>query len=193
MCGLNGFFNAPKTTSAHAAIAQMNAAIHHRGPDVGDAWLDESVGLVLGHRRLAVLDLSPAGAQPMHSDCGRYVIVFNGEIYNHLQLRKQLAGEGRSSAWRGHSDTETLLACFVAWGIAKTLQAMVGMFAIALWDRQEKVLILARDRMGEKPLYFGWQGRTLLFGSELKSLKAHPDFLAEARAVAPIRGIRRNC
>lgn len=193
MCGLNGFFNAPKNTSAHAAIAQMNAAIHHRGPDVGGTWLDESVGLVLGHRRLAVLDLSPAGAQPMHSVCGRYVLAFNGEIYNHLQLREQLAQEGRSSTWRGHSDTETMLACFVAWGIAKTLQAMVGMFAIALWDRQQKVLTLAKDRMGEKPLYWGWQGQSLYFGSELKGLKAHPAFKTDINRDAITLLLRHNC
>lgn len=193
MCGLNGFFNAQSNTSAQIVIAEMNAAIHHRGPDVGDAWLDEEVGLVLGHQRLAVQDLSPAGAQPMHSVCGRYVLVFNGEIYNHLQLREQLAQEGHSSVWRGHSDTETLLACFIAWGIEKTLQAMVGMFAIALWDRQQKVLTLAKDRMGEKPLYWGWQGQNLYFGSELKGFKAHPAFKADINRDAIVLLLRHNC
>lgn len=115
----------------------------------------------------------------MFSSCGRYVIVFNGEIYNHLALRSILEASKNGLVWCGHSDTETLLACFSAWGVEKTLQATVGMFAIALWDEQEKVLTLARDRMGEKPLYWGWQGDTLLFGSELKALKAHPDFKAE--------------
>ncbi|WP_265088971.1 hypothetical protein [Psychrobacter sp. CMS30] len=159
MCGLNGFFNVHASSySTTTAILKMNDALYHRGPDAGDSWLDETIGLALGHRRLAILELSPAGAQPMHSNCGRYVVVFNGEIYNHLQLRQQLNQEGFLLEWKGHSDTETMLACFVAWGIEKTLQAMVGMFAIALWDEQTKLLTLAKDRMGEKPLYWGWQG-----------------------------------
>lgn len=193
MCGLNGFFNAQLSASAHAVIEQMNAAIHHRGPDVGDSWLDESVGIVIGHRRLAVQDLSPAGAQPMLSVCSRYVLAFNGEIYNHLKLREQLMKEGQSTAWRGHSDTETMLACFVAWGIEKTLQAMVGMFAIVLWDRQQNVLTLAKDRMGEKPLYWGWQDQSLYFGSELKGLKAHPAFKADINRDAITLLLRHNC
>ncbi|WP_319782067.1 asparagine synthase (glutamine-hydrolyzing) [Oceanisphaera sp. IT1-181] len=193
MCGLNGFFNAQTDESAHTAIVRMNSAIRHRGPDAGDVWLDEDAGLVLGHRRLAIQDLSLAGAQPMHSVCGRYVLVFNGEIYNHLTLRERLTKEGKASIWRGHSDTETLLACFVAWGIESTLQAAVGMFAIALWDRQLRVLSLARDRMGEKPLYWGWQGQSLYFGSELKGLKAHPAFNAEVNRDAITLLLRHNC
>ena len=117
----------------------MSAAIAHRGPDTGGIWWDESAPLVLGHRRLSVLDLSSAGHQPMLSACGRYVIAFNGEIYNHLALREKLARKGQTPNWRGHSDTETLLACFAAWGLEKTLQASVGMFAIAVWDKQEQV------------------------------------------------------
>ncbi|AAZ18527.1 probable asparagine synthase, glutamine-hydrolyzing [Psychrobacter arcticus 273-4] len=193
MCGVNGFFNAHTTIPVQNVIAQMNAAIDHRGPDAGDAWLDENIGLVLGHQRLAIQDLSPAGAQPMHSACGRYVLAFNGEIYNHLQLREQLMIEGHAPAWRGHSDTETMLACFVAWGIEKTLQAMVGMFAIVLWDRQQKVLTLARDRMGEKPLYWGWQGQSLYFSSELKGLKAHPSFKTDINRDAITLLLRHNC
>jgi len=148
----------------------MVAAIRYRGPDANGVWCDPTVGLGLGHARLSILDLSPAGSQPMLSASGRYVIVFNGEIYNHLELREQLGGV----AWRGHSDTETLLASVEAWGVEKALQAAVGMFAFALWDRIERRLILARDRVGEKPLYYGWCGETFLFGSELKALEAYP-------------------
>lgn len=193
MCGLNGFFNAHANESAHSVITHMNKAIHHRGPNAEGFWMDENINLVLGHRRLAVQDLSPAGVQPMHSACGRYVLVFNGEIYNHLQLREQLTSEGYLSSWRGYSDTETMLACFVRWGIEKTLRAMVGMFAIVLWDREQKVLTLARDRMGEKPLYWGWQGQSLYFGSELKGLKAHPSFKTDINRDAITLLLRHNC
>lgn len=193
MCGINGFFNATTTVSARSIIAQMNIAISHRGPDAENSWMDETVGLVLGHQRLAIQDLSPAGSQPMHSACDRYVIVFNGEIYNHLQLREQLTIEGRSALWRGHSDTETLLACFVSWGIEKTLQVLVGMFSIALWDRQKKVLILARDRIGEKPLYWGWQNNSLYFSSDLKGIKAHPAFKADINRDSIALLLRHNC
>ncbi|MBK1872187.1 hypothetical protein FE848_03045 [Marinobacter sp. 1-3A] len=135
--------------------------------------------LAVGHRRLSILDLSAAGHQPMHSECGRYVLVFNGEIYNHLALRSLLSEQTAEPNWRGQSDTETLLACFAVWGLETTLQAVRGMFAFALWDKQEQELTLARDRMGEKPLYWGWCGDVLLFGSESKALKAHPGFNAE--------------
>ena len=193
MCGVNGFFNTYITIPASNVIEKMNTAIRNRGPDAGDSWQDESIGLVLGHRRLAVQDLSPAGAQPMHSNCGRYVIVFNGEIYNHLELREQLMAEHKAPNWRGHSDTETMLACFVAWGIKNTLQAMVGMFAIVLWERQQKILTLAKDRMGEKPLYWGWQGKGLYFGSDLKGLKAHPAFKTDINRDAITLLLRHNC
>jgi len=153
----------------------MAKALTHRGPDNSGAWIDESCGIALAHRRLSILDLSPAGDQPMISLSGRYVIVFNGEIYNHLELRREL----KNVEWRGHSDTETLLAGFEAWGIEGALQRAVGMFAIALWDKKDKVLTLARDRIGEKPLYYGFQKDTFIFGSELKALKEHPDFMNE--------------
>jgi asparagine synthase (glutamine-hydrolysing) len=186
MCGIAGLIS--RGDSLAQVARQMGDALYHRGPDDGGAWVDEAAGIALGHRRLSILDLSPAGHQPMASPGGRYVIAFNGEIYNHLALREELstpspptplplAGEGRY-AWRGHSDTETLLACFEIWGIEKTLTNAVGMFAIALWDRETRTLTLARDRLGEKPLYYGWQGDTFLFGSELKALKAHPAFHA---------------
>lgn len=178
MCGILGFLNLLEL-SAEVALSRMVSSIIHRGPDASGIWHDESSGVALGHVRLSILELSDAGAQPMHSECGRFVISFNGEIYNHLELRTRLQAEGYSFVWRGHSDTETLLACFSAWGIEKTLQTTVGMFAIALWDKQEEKLTLARDRLGEKPLYWGWNGSTLMFASELKAFKAHPNFKAE--------------
>lgn len=156
-------------------LGRMGEAIMHRGPDNSGVWVDVDAGIGLSHRRLSILDLSPAGHQPMTSVSGRYVIAFNGEIYNHLDLRRQLGDR----AWRGHSDTETLLAGFELWGTEQTLQCAVGMFAIALWDRNTRTLILARDRMGEKPLYYGWQDEVFLFGSELKALKQHPIFKGE--------------
>lgn len=183
MCGLVGFFGGDWSSGADAARAmllRMAGCISHRGPDGTAAWLEGENRVALGHNRLAILDLSAAGDQPMHSASGRYVIVYNGEIYNHLELRERLTTEGRAGPWRGHSDTETLLAAVEAWGIRTALERAIGMFAIALWDREAKELILARDRLGEKPLYYGWQGngrdRVLLFGSELKSLGSHPSF-----------------
>jgi len=158
----------------------MALAIRHRGPDDAGAWVDAEAGIALGHRRLSIIDLSPAGHQPMLSSCGRFVLAFNGEIYNHLVLRSELEKSGVSPVWRGHSDTETLLAGFAAWGVEATLQRSVGMFSIALWDKVEGCLTLARDRFGEKPLYYGWVssafGQAFLFGSELKALHAYPGF-----------------
>lgn len=182
MCGIAGFIHPGMgTDELSLRVTAMLNRIQHRGPDDGGVWLNEQHGLALGHRRLSILDLSPAGHQPMGSACGRFVIVFNGEIYNHLELRKDLEGSGHlpTGSWRGHSDTETLLACFTVWGIEKTLQSTVGMFALALWDKNECSLTLARDRIGEKPLYYGWQNDAFLFGSELKSLHAHPSFKGE--------------
>lgn len=179
MCGIAGILTASPQGGAAAPIEAMTHAVRHRGPDAGAVFVDDEVGVALGHRRLAVLDLSERGAQPMRSACGRYVLVFNGEIYNHLSLRHELEASG-SASWRGTSDTETLLACFVAWGVAATLIRTVGMFALALWDRSERSLTLARDRFGEKPLYYGFVGRgassACVFGSELKALRAHPEF-----------------
>ncbi|OOZ40371.1 asparagine synthase (glutamine-hydrolyzing) [Solemya pervernicosa gill symbiont] len=176
MCGIAGLFDcrAVASTALVGTVSRMIATLDHRGPDDSGTWIDESVGLALGHRRLSILDLSSAGHQPMQSDCGRYTIVFNGEIYNHLKLREQLKAERVAPVWRGHADTESLLACFVAWGIEKTLQSIGGMFAFALWDRKERKLTLARDRMGEKPLYYGFAADDFLFASELKALRCHP-------------------
>lgn len=197
MCGLVGFWK-PSNFSAvdDSVIAQKMAnRIAHRGPDDAGVWVDANAGIALAHRRLSVLDRSPSGHQPMVSSSGRYVVVFNGEIYNHQEIRRDLADFTHSRylgspskedvesagrfAWRGHSDTETLLAGFDAWGIAATLKRTVGMFAIALWDRAAETLTLARDRVGEKPLYYGFQGEIFFFGSELKAFKAHPDFVGE--------------
>ena len=183
MCGLAGFICLEITNRniSSTQLSNMLKSIHHRGPDDRGMWIDYHQGVALGHRRLSIIDLSPAGHQPMQSTCGQFVIIFNGEIYNHIELRNQLEKSNQlpNGGWRGHSDTETLLACLAAWGIKKMLQATVGMFALAVWDKQEKSLTLARDRIGEKPLYYGWQNKTFLFGSELKALRAHPTFIGE--------------
>ncbi len=183
MCGFVGFLASTPLqgkSEQHALVKRMSDAIIHRGPDDAGAWSEPEHGVALGHRRLSIVDLSPAGHQPMKSSFGRYVIVFNGEIYNHLAMRKELEAAGTAPGWRGHSDTETLLAGFDAWGIRGTVERAIGMFAFAVWDRQTNTLTLGRDRLGEKPLYYGWQGRgkqaAFLFGSELKALRAHPAF-----------------
>lgn len=179
MCGFAGFLElsvASDVAGWPIMLGRMGDAIRHRGPDGAGIWTDAEKGIGLVHRRLAILDLSPAGSQPMMSACGRYVVAFNGEIYNHLELRAALP---QAPAWRGHSDTETLLAAVAAWGLEETLLRCVGMFAFSLWDRETQTLTMARDRLGEKSLYYGWQGYTFLFGSELKALKAHPAFRAE--------------
>lgn len=192
MCGLSGLFDPSKRAELHDVISKMNDAIAYRGPDDSGIWIDD-IGLALGHRRLAIVDLTSAGHQPMHSHDQRYVLAFNGEIYNHLALRNQLDAEGSSTPWASHSDTEVLLACLARWGIENALKSLVGMFAFALWDRQEQVLTLARDRVGEKPLYWGWQDNTLLFGSELSAVKAYPEFKAEVDRNSLSLMLRHNC
>lgn len=181
MCGITGIFRGiPESQPLKPALEQMADAITHRGPDDSGVWEEPSVGLGLGHRRLSIVDLSPAGHQPMLSDCGRFVLAFNGEIYNHNALRRELESAGKASTgWKGHSDTETLLCAFTVWGVEKTLEMATGMFAIALWDRDEQTLTLARDRFGEKPLYYGLVAGTLVFGSELKALQAAPGWRGE--------------
>lgn len=177
MCGISGFWGAPAPEEMLRSQARAMAdRMIHRGPDDGGAWVHDEAGLALAHRRLSIVDLSVAGHQPMLSASGRFVLAYNGEIYNHLDLRRELEAAHAAPAWRGHSDTETLLACIEAWGVETTLKRSVGMFAFALWDRQVCSLVLARDRAGEKPLYYGWQGDVFLFGSELKALRAHPAF-----------------
>lgn len=180
MCGITGFFDTTHSTPAEtqtALITRMSACIRHRGPDDSGAWTAQETGIALGFRRLAILDLSPTGHQPMLSANGRYVIVFNGEIYNFASLRRELTDHGHT--FRGTSDTEIMLASIRQWGLQAAIQRFNGMFAFALWDKQERSLHLVRDRMGIKPLYYGWAGKTLLFGSELKALRAHPDFHGE--------------
>lgn len=193
MCGICGAFTPEgRSRVSVETIERMTETIHHRGPDSGAVWTSDDAEVMLGHRRLAIVDLSDAGHQPMSSPDDRFVIVYNGEIYNHLDLRADLEAEGRAPAWHGHSDTETLLACLTEWGVERTLKAVVGMFAFALWDRTERTVTLARDRAGEKPLYFGWQSGTLLFGSELKALEAHPSFAAEVDRDALTLLLRHN-
>lgn len=157
----------------------MALAVAHRGPDDSGVWTDPESGIALAHRRLSIIDVSPAGHQPMLSADGRYAIVYNGEIYNFAELRTELESMGQAPTWRGHSDTEVLLAAISALGLKAALERCVGMFALALWDREDRVLRLARDRLGEKPLYYGWAGETFLFGSELKALRAHPRWHAD--------------
>ena len=182
MCGITGFFDLCMRTTPDvgaAAARRMAQEIAHRGPDDSGVWADAAAGIFLAHRRLSILDLSPAGHQPMVSASGRFVAVLNGEIYNHAELRRKLEAEGAAPAWCGHSDTEVMLAAIERYGLRGALDRMVGMFAIALWDRQERELILVRDRVGEKPLYWGRFGEVIAFGSELKALRAHPAFTAE--------------
>ncbi len=182
MCGFAGILLVqPSSLEGLAAFATgMANAIAHRGPDDSGAWADEQAGIAFGHRRLSIMDLSPAGHQPMASSGGRFMMAFNGEVYNHLDIRAELQAAGVAPTWRGHSDTETLLAGFEHWGVETTLAKTVGMFAIALWDLRDRTLHLARDRFGEKPLYYGWTGsgtgRAFVFGSELKALRAFPGF-----------------
>ena len=179
MCGITGFLSPAGFNhfEAKATLATMRDRLRHRGPDDAGSWLDAEAGIALGHRRLSIVDLSSAGHQPMVSDSGRLVITYNGEIYNHRDLRERLANS--TDSWRGHSDTETLLVAIETWGLDNALREAHGMFAFALWDRESQSLYLARDRMGEKPLYFGWQGNVFLFGSELKAMQAHPAFEGE--------------
>jgi asparagine synthase (glutamine-hydrolysing) len=179
MCGLAGFFSPGLINGRSEAMSILSAMGHniiHRGPDDSGEWFDHLNGLGFSHRRLSIQDLSSAGHQPMPSPSGRYVIAFNGEIYNHLELRRSLENAGVLSSWKGHSDTETLVVGFDLWGVQKTIELTVGMFAIAVWDNVSEQLVLVRDRAGEKPLFYGWQGSSFLFGSELKALRAHPDF-----------------
>jgi asparagine synthase (glutamine-hydrolysing) len=171
----------------------MVATLRHRGPDDGGAWTDRAAGVAIGMRRLAILDLSAAGKQPMHSASGRYVLVFNGEIYNCEDLRREILTLSNGLIFRGHSDTEVMLAAFEQWGVLESLRRFNGMFAFALWDRTQRTLTLARDRFGEKPLYYGVVGGRLLFGSELKALRAYPEFSSDIDLGAVALYLRRNC
>jgi len=179
MCGIAGFYSRSQF-KFDDAIIKMNKAINHRGPDSGSSWFSMNSGIVLGHQRLSILDLSDAGSQPMQSNSGRFILTYNGEIYNHLEIRSELEINNSKVKWRGNSDTETLIEAIDFWGIETSLKKIEGMFAFGIWDQKEQSLTLARDRIGEKPLYYGWQGdsdnKVFIFGSELKALKVHPQF-----------------
>ena len=176
MCGIFGIVG--KDGIDPALMDRMGRTLAHRGPDDNGIWIEDDHRLALGHRRLAIVDLTPAGHEPMHSASGRWVITFNGEIYNHAEICKELESQGRvpEGGWRGHSDVETLLEAIDHWGLEATLGRCAGMFAFGLWDRRTRSLSLVRDRFGEKPLYYGWVGRDFVFGSELKAFRAHPSF-----------------
>ena len=177
MCGICGFFNPHRLSSQEwmqSVSRRMTDALVHRGPDDAGVWTDAKTGMALGHRRLSIQDLSSEGHQPMTSACSRFLISYNGEVYNFKELRKQLERHGFQ--FRGHSDTEVLLGAITEWGLEKTLEQIIGMFALALWDREQESLTLVRDPVGKKPLYYGWCHDTFLFGSELKALRAHPEF-----------------
>ncbi len=183
MCGITGFISENMDPAILSiCIDKMSSELRHRGPDQGNTWVDKDLGLALGHRRLSVLDLSDAGSQPMISSCGRLVIVYNGEIYNHPEIRNKLKKEHIN--WRGTSDTETLIEAIRVYGLEETLQLANGMFAFALWDRKEQLLSLCRDRVGEKPLYYGFQKGLFLFASELKPLIRHPGCVPEINGEA---------
>ncbi len=181
MCGIAGFFD-PAAEASPAAmrstVTAMARRLLHRGPDANGVWCEHRAGIAFGFRRLAIVDLTPTGNQPMSSSDGRYTLVYNGEIYNYRELKAELEQEG-VKGWRGASDTEIMLEAFARWGVERTLKSLNGMFALALWDKRERTLILARDRIGEKPLYYGWSGKSFLFGSELKALAAHPAWRGE--------------
>ncbi|WP_341582055.1 asparagine synthase (glutamine-hydrolyzing) [Marinobacter metalliresistant] len=193
MCGFAGFAGTGRNINrdtCETTLRKMGDAIVHRGPDAGGVWLNDALSVGLSHRRLSILDLSPLGAQPMVSASGRFVIAFNGEIYNFQALSEELLADG--AHFRGHSDTEVMLAAFEAWAVEAALGRFAGMFAFALFDRQEQRLYLARDRMGEKPLYYGWQGSSLVFGSELKALQQHPQWQGEINRGALPLLVRHN-
>lgn len=180
MCGFVGYVNLSNDNIDQSSIIKkMTHAVSHRGPDSYGSWVSPDNLVAMGHRRLSILDLSRSGHQPMLSDDKKLVLIFNGEIYNHLEIRSKLESEGCLTDWRGHSDTETLLSAISFWGIRRTLEESVGMFAFALYDLSEHCIILARDRFGEKPLYFGWIDGVFVFASELKAIKEHPKFKNE--------------
>jgi asparagine synthase (glutamine-hydrolysing) len=176
MCGLAGFWSPGACGDTRAIVTAMASRLAHRGPDGDGCWVDQESGIAVAHRRLSIVDLSPSGRQPMISPSGRFVIVFNGEVYNHEELRRELSSDRHRIRFRGRSDTEVMVAAIEAWGLARAIDRFVGMFAFALWDRVDRELHLVRDRLGVKPLYYGWARDTFVFGSELKALVAHPDF-----------------
>src|SRR6188508_1122883 len=174
MCGITGFWVTSASSDLEEIANRMAMAIRYRGPDDSGTWSDGTAGVAFGFRRLAIIDLSEQGHQPMVSASGRFVIIFNGEVFNFRAIRNEL--EGRGALFRGHSDTEVMLAAFEAWGIENAVRRFVGMFAIAVWDKQERELTLIRDRLGVKPLYIFADSGVISFGSELKALVAGPVF-----------------
>jgi asparagine synthase (glutamine-hydrolysing) len=190
VCGLTGFLSLKPTAREDltATVSAMADTLFTRGPDDSGTWVDEAAGIALGFRRLAILDLSPQGHQPMASKNGRFVIIFNGEIYNFADLRADL--ESRGHQFTGHSDTEVMLAAFLEFGVEGSVRRFNGMFAFALWDREARALYLCRDRVGKKPMYYGWAGRTFVFGSELKALRRHPDVHPSVDQSAVARYVR---
>ena len=196
MCGIVGFLGyGALDKDPSLTLSKMCDSLIHRGPDDRGLWMDENTEVAIAHRRLSIIDLSNAGQQPMISRTGRFVLVYNGEIYNHQELRTQLEGADKgvqNYCWNGLSDTETLLAGIEFWGVEATLKKAVGMFAFALWDKKKREITLARDRMGEKPLYYGWQNGIFLFGSELKALRLHPSFKSEINRDAITLQLRHN-
>jgi len=195
MCGITGFISEESLDKAYSVniLKNMTETLHHRGPNDTGFWCEGERDPFLGHKRLSILDISQAGHQPMESADQRYILVFNGEIYNHFDLRKTLDQSNKSIGWKGSSDTETLLTCLSNWGVTKTLSEVNGMFSFALWDKKERVLTLARDRMGEKPLYYGWLEKTFIFGSEVKALRKHPRFKSEIDRNSLSLLLRHNC
>ena len=193
MCGIAGFLNSASNELARElgeVSSAMNVSLQHRGPDDHGVWIDENAGVALVHRRLSILDLSPAGHQPMISADERFVIIYNGEVYSHQPIAAELAASGLK--FRGHSDTEVILNSFSVNGIETTLKRMIGMFAIALWDRRDRTLTLIRDRLGIKPLYWAKFGKLFLFGSELKALRAHPGWAPQIDRGAVAAYMRHN-
>src|SRR6476469_3185997 len=179
MCGIAGFLGGmwPSSGEMIRSLERMNSVLRHRGPDDSGTWVDDDARVGFAHDRLSIVDLSPMGRQPMQSQSGRYVITYNGEIYNHRDLREAMTSKG--IAWRGTSDTETLLEAIEHFGHRGAVDRAAGMFAFAVWARQNRSLTLGRDRLGEKPLYYGFQGSShpvLLFASELKAIATHPSF-----------------
>jgi len=194
MCGIAGALDPRADRSGESLdrlASAMADALRHRGPDDGGSWVDADAGLAFGHRRLSILDLSSAGHQPMVSASGRWVVTYNGELYNFREIRQALEEAGHR--FRGSGDTEVLVAGLDRWGIARTLEAANGMFAMAIWDRETRTLHLARDRLGEKPLYYGWAGRALVFASELKAVRCHPDFAPKLNRAVLGAYLRHNC
>ncbi|MBC8873996.1 MAG: asparagine synthase (glutamine-hydrolyzing) [Planctomycetes bacterium] len=192
MCGIVGFLNWHGRSEVEQtdAVASMTQELGHRGPDDSGTWVDARYGMALGHRRLSIVDLSRHGHQPMRSACGRFRIVYNGEVYNHALLRKELESLGHR--FRGHSDTEVLVQSLAEWGIRDTVRRLIGMFAFAVWDQQRSRMTLVRDRIGIKPVYYGWANGCLLFGSELKAIRVHPEFRADIDRGAVARLLRHG-